>query len=217
MKPSGVPDYKIWLLGDSNPKYWQGKLDHHLDERHPARHNIWTPILLKIQDKLFREERLHLDESKIYVRNAVEDSDLRNKNKGNVWDTGMNDQLVSFKEEIDNHKPIFIFSFGSFAFEFARRTIVAPEQHHAFSHWGADKLGLEFDNAIKAFNLIKTNVIPLLHATIARGSFLQSHHYFCTGKRGADWESAGLNYFQYCADYIGEKLIKHKDELKIWV
>jgi hypothetical protein len=46
MKPLvGDPDFPIWLLGDSNPKGWQSVLETPLDPRHPARHNIWTPVL----------------------------------------------------------------------------------------------------------------------------------------------------------------------------
>lgn len=72
-KEVGSRNSDIWLLGDSNPKNWQKVLKTPLDPRHPARHNIWTPVLEVIQDRVFRTCRCRVDTSQIYVRNAVED------------------------------------------------------------------------------------------------------------------------------------------------
>ncbi len=68
----GNPGFRIWLLGDSNPRNWEHRLDTPLDPRHPARHNIWTPVLDVVQDGLYRDSaRLHLDFSAVFIRNAV--------------------------------------------------------------------------------------------------------------------------------------------------
>lgn len=72
-RETGDPHFPIWLLGDSNPRNWENHLKTPLDPRHPARHNIWTPILDEIQDRLFRRLRMRLDTSKMYIRNAIED------------------------------------------------------------------------------------------------------------------------------------------------
>ena len=42
---SGDPQSKLWLIGDSPPEQWESALEEPLDRRHPARHNIWTPVV----------------------------------------------------------------------------------------------------------------------------------------------------------------------------
>ena len=50
---------------------WEEFLDGPLDSRHPARHNIWTPVLEGIQKEVFSEDRRRVDDSQLYFRNAV--------------------------------------------------------------------------------------------------------------------------------------------------
>ena len=44
-RDSGSRNFPIWLIGDSSPAEWEAYLVDPLDSKHPARHNIWTPIL----------------------------------------------------------------------------------------------------------------------------------------------------------------------------
>jgi hypothetical protein len=54
-----------------------------------------------------------------------------------------------------------------------------------------------------------TNILPLLHATIARGKFIQSHNYFC--------DQEGGNYFDFVGNHIAETLLLHRAALNIWI
>ena len=47
------------------------KLDTPLDPRHPARHSIWTSVADPMQDRLYRQKKLRLDTSRLYIRNAM--------------------------------------------------------------------------------------------------------------------------------------------------
>jgi hypothetical protein len=72
MKDSvGKPEFPIWLIGDSPPEAWAAKLDTPLDPRHPARHSIWTSVADPMQDMLYRQSKLRLDMSRLYIRNAM--------------------------------------------------------------------------------------------------------------------------------------------------
>ncbi len=48
-KESGDKKSPIWLLGDSNHEGWEYYLETPFDRRHPAIHNIWTPVIDIIQ------------------------------------------------------------------------------------------------------------------------------------------------------------------------
>jgi hypothetical protein len=101
-----------------------------------------------------------------------------------------------------------LFSFGAFAFEFARRALgEEPKQSH--SYWGARDLGHEFRQRADQFDLSVTNLLPLLHVSIARGRFIQSHEYFCNQKSG--------NYFEFAGSRIAQKLIEHRNKLGVWI
>jgi hypothetical protein len=60
-----------------------------------------------------------------------------------------------------------------------------------------------------AFQPVQANLFPLLHVTIARGKFIQSHDYFC--------DQVGANYFEYVGAQIADIFLQHKDDLHIWI
>ncbi len=66
----GPIESKIWLIGDSEPANYSENLENPLDLKHPTVHNIFTPILINVQDELFNKG-IRLDWNKFYVRNAV--------------------------------------------------------------------------------------------------------------------------------------------------
>lgn len=204
----GKKDAAIWLLGNSNPKNWQTVLETPLDPRHPARHSIWTPVLEVIQDRMFRECRSRVDTSSIYVRNAIEDPANKPLSRNIEWDTNVEEEVQGFRHLVHGHGPRFLFSFGAFSFEFARRAL-AQEPKRSYSYWGARRLGHEFRKRIGRFDLGKINLLPLLHVSIARGRFIQSHEYFC-GQKGA-------NYFDIVGNQVARILIGYRDKLEIWI
>jgi len=199
---------EIWLLGDSNPKNWQAVLETPFDPRHPARHSIWTPVLEVIQDRVFRECRSRVDTSSIYVRNAVEDPAEKPRSNCIQWETDVEREVQEFQDLVREYRPGMLFSFGAFSFEFARRAL-DQEPKRSYGHWGARRLGQEFRQRINQFHLQATNLLPLLHVSIARGRFIQSHEYFCNQK--------GANYFEFVGSYIAQKLLEHCDELGVWI
>ena len=207
-KEAGDKDSEIWLLGDSNPKNWQAVLETPLDPRHPARHSIWTPVLEVIQDRVFREYRSRVDTSSIYVRNAIEDPAGKPRSSSIEWETVLEKEIRGFQEEVREHRPRMLFSFGAFAFEFARR-VLGEEPRRSYSYWGARRLGHEFRQRVDQFDLSVTNLLPLLHVSIARGRFIQSHEHYCNQERG--------NYFEFVGNRIAQKLIEHRDKLRVWI
>ena len=109
---------------------------------------------------------------------------------------------------LQSHQPVLVFTFGAFACEFTYRSL-NKGANRAYRNWSTEELGREFRTSIEAFNPIQINMIPLLHVSIARGKFLESHQYFTQDANG--------NYFEYVAEGISEVLLRHKDELDIWV
>jgi len=204
---SGSKGFPIWLIGDSPPKNWEDKLTEPLDPRHPARHNIWTPVLYGIQEQVFRADRRRVETTQVYVRNAAEKYQDKPSPTAQEWPT-LADSITNFAALLKKHKPILVFTFGAFAFEFANRS-VNSEVKHAFRNWSTKALGEEFRRSLGGFHPCRINIIPLLHASIARGKFLESHKYFTRGE--------SPNYFDYVARQVAGHIIDHKNALDIWV
>lgn len=205
---SGNRDSAIWLIGDSSPLNWIDRLDVPLDSRHPARHNIWTPVLEGIQKQVFAGHRLRVDDSKLYVRNAVHDP--RDKPLGGAlgWNQSLSEETVELAKLMGAYTPTLVFTFGAFAFEFARRS-AEREPRRSVRYWTTEKLGQEFGLSVERFNPREVNIFPLLHVSISRGHFLKSHDDF-TGKPDG-------NYFNFVAEAIGTILLKYKDSLDVWI
>lgn len=205
---TGSKESEIWLLGDSNPKRWQSELDTPLDPKHPARHNIWTPIVEGIQERAYEAISRRMNTKPFYIRNAVQDPSIKPPHNQTEWDSSIVEAIQYVKNVIKTYEPRFLFSFGAFSFEFARRSL-DDKPPRRYSYWGARKLGEEFEKRIMEFDVERTNLIPLLHVSIARGKFLLSHEYFCN--------ELGDNYFEYVAETISRLLIKYGDYLGVWI
>ena len=198
----------IWLLGDSNPEQWQDTLKTPLDPRHPARHNIWTPVLEVIQDKVFRQCRSRVDTSSLYIRNAVGDPSLKPNPASIEWEQAIEGEVGALQELALKYAPKLLLCFGAFSFEFARRAL-DQEPLRGYGYWGARRLGEEFRRRISQFDPAITNALPLLHRSIAGGKYLQSHECFC--------DQVGANYFEVVGGSIAEKLIQYRGLLPIWI
>ena len=205
-RDSGSMDFPIWLIGDSSPAQWEKFLVDPLDSRHPARHSIWTPILERVQSHLFWSMRKRLRTNGIYIRNAVHHASGKPHNTVQEWSSDLDEETLEMAHLLASHAPKLVFSFGAFAFEFVRRSRdEAPR--HAFRFWSTAKLGCEFRRRIPAFTQHNTNLIPLLHASIARGNFLTSHRDFTQMEDG--------NYFDYVAREIANLLSNHQSSFPI--
>ena len=207
-KEAGNRECQVWLLGDSNPKNWASVLDVPLDPRHPARHSIWTPILDVVQDAVFRQRRMRLDTSSLYVRNAVENPEGKPRPTEIDWGADLAQAVEQLGRAMQHHRPKILFSFGAFSYEFARRAVCEMPRRQ-FSHWGARRLGQEFRRRVNAFDPESMNLLPLLHVSIARGRFIHAHEYFC--------DQEGANYFDFVGTRVADRLIEHHDKLRVWV
>jgi hypothetical protein len=207
-RQAGRPGFPIWLLGDSNPEHWQDILVTPLDPRHPARHSIWTPVLDVIQDRVYRKIRSRIDTTSIYIRNAIEDPASKPPGNRIDWLAAVAQEVDTFRQLLLQHRPMLVLCFGAFAFEFGRRAI-AQEPKRPYVFWGARTLGDEFRRRVGEFNATATNVLPLLHTSISRGRFIESHNYFS--------DQEGGNYFEFAGQVIADMLIQHQMKLEIWV
>lgn len=201
---AGDPRFPIWLIGDSPPEKWADKLDSPLDAKHPARHNIWTSVADSMQDRLYRQGRLRLDTSQLYIRNATD----------RPWTTSTiqaQTQLCQniLQELIDKYKPKIILTFGISAFMI---TLLASGEHPQKFFKTTKLLGEQFRSRIKNYGDHKVNVIPLLHTSIARGRFLESHRDFV----GIDGK-VHPNYFDYVGEKLADLLLANFSDKPIWI
>jgi hypothetical protein len=204
----GDKAFPIWLLGDSNPKNWQTILKYPFDPRHPVRHNIWTSITDVVQRRVFNQLNTLIRTESIYIRNAVAEPNLKANASSVEWARQLLEEISTFHELVVRHKPKVLITFGSFAYEFARRTF-NEDPSHKYSYWGANKLGEEFMKSVSEFTLSKTNVFPLLHRSISGGKYIQSHEYFC--------KAPGANYFDIVGAKIAQIIIDNRNSFDIWV
>ncbi|EGW40635.1 hypothetical protein [Desulfosporosinus sp. OT] len=188
-RESGERSYPIWLI--VNPK-------------HPAvRHNIWTPALAEIQDKVYREIHKIIDVSNIYIRNVVCDSRIV-PTKLNWWGSEIAKEIELFREIVLENKPKILITFGSFPYEFSRRVYgIKPEKGPR--HWGNSNLGDEFEKLIENFDINRTNRIPLLRRLVSSNKFMEGHNYL------------EKSYFHYVGTKLAEKIIENKDSFDIWI
>lgn len=206
-RESGSKAFPIWLIADSSPPRWEEQLRQPLDPRHPARHNIWTPILEGIQGHVFRATRGRIDTADLYVRNAVHDAADKPPYRRRDWPSHLAAETRGLASLVARHRPKLLLTFGAFACEFTRRSLDRGSPC-AVSHWTSIALGNEFRCRVKAFNPMRTEILPMLHVSIARGHFLKSHRNF-TGQDQA-------NYFDYAAGEIAALLLAHRDEFAVW-
>lgn len=206
-RDAGCLDFPIWLIGDSSPANWEADLDDPLDSRHPARHNIWTPILEGIQSHLYASVRKRLHTDGLYIRNAVHYRSIKPRGNALQWSAAVERETRELARLLDTHVPKLVFSFGAFAYEFARRSRNETPPL-AFQDWSTALLGEEFRHRIQAFTQRDTNLIPLLHVSIARGHFLTSHEDFTP--------SDDRNYFDYVAREIANCLRREQDKFPIY-
>lgn len=210
----GLPQYKIWLIGDSNPEC-EDKIDVPLDKKHPVRHNIWTSVLDEMQDYIYRETLqkniypLRIDSKKIYIRNAIENVKNKPAKKSLKW-KNTNSKLEQLNKLMNEMQPLVIITFGQFSYEFVRRA--CGEQQNSYNHWTKEEIGKKFNESIEHFELKgKPNIIPLLHNCISQGDFTGA------GKAFIGNENIKCSYFEYVGECIGKKLIEYRNQLDIWI
>ncbi len=187
-KETGELSFPIWLLADSEPAKWRDRLEEPLDKRHPIRHNIWTSVLEVIQREIFITLGKHVDADRMYLRNAVQDSETKPSapfDQSIRWHEGAQNSLVEFTSLVTSYNPKMIITFGWFAFAFALRATNGTLEVQTSKRSQTAILGTEFRERIETFSIDRTNILPLLHRSIAGGNFIAGHDEFC-GRKGAD-------------------------------
>ncbi|MCY1072993.1 hypothetical protein [Archangium lansingense] len=207
-RDAGQKSSALGLLGDSEPANFSDRLTVPLDRLHPTRHNIWTPILDVIQAHAFRAHRVRLDDSELYVRNAVKHPERKPRPDVAGWQDEVCSDVTEFERLLAEHKPRLVLCFGSFAWEFARRAL-GESPNKAYGEWNTTKMGVEFKKSVGNFNPSQVNIFPLLHASIARGRFLESHKGFCG--------SPDMNYFDFVGGALAGVLLKHRGQFGSWL
>ena len=204
---TGNPQAPIWLIGDSEPKNQSGSLTEPLDPRHPARHNIWTSILLRLNSELYLRAGRNLDEDQLYVRNAVGSPGLKPAGAALEWCQNTRRAVSWFQKTLATESPVAVFTFGSFAFEFLRRAS-CYEDPRPFRSWTTSRLGESFRKSVDDFDPSGVNVFPLLHVSIARGHYLTAHRHYTGRARG--------NYFNYVAKALSGPFMEIPKCSAIW-
>jgi hypothetical protein len=101
-----------------------------------------------------------VDTSSLFIRNAIGDPGDKPKGNETSWPNSVSQELQYYQRAIIKSQPIFVFCFGAFAYEFARRTL-GEIPHHSHSYWGAKRLGEDFRKRVVGFRLGQTNIIAV--------------------------------------------------------
>ena len=97
------------------------------------------------------------------------------------WDSKLLEETVEFGKLLRTHAPAFLFTFGAFAFEFARRSL-EREPGRRFSYWTTLNLGAEFRQKVEEFDPGAVNVFPLLARKHCQRPFPEKPRKLHTGK-----------------------------------
>jgi hypothetical protein len=147
---------------------------------------------------------MRLDGTQLYTRNAVEDPNDKNElGKLRPLTESFGQDLI---KRVNSGDPHLLITFGAFSYEFAQRSCgQVPDCN--WKDRRVDELGGAFRRELEKIGPNRTNILPLLHATIARGKCLQNHGQFC-GPDGAKLcDDAEPNYFEQVGDRIAAFLL----------
>lgn len=194
-KQSGDRSYPIWLL--VNPKY------------PTVLHDIWAPILYEIQDRVYRKLHLSIETENIFVQNTVSDIGVVTKNL-NTWASEVAREIELLKENIIEHQPKILITFGTTTDELVRR-VFNLNPANVPNYWSTTNLEEEFERSIADFDINKTNRIPLVRRVVKNSKFIDDRTYFAWEDNDTD------NYFREVGIKIADRIIENKDSLKIWI
>ncbi|NQT47340.1 MAG: hypothetical protein HQ578_00025 [Chloroflexi bacterium] len=115
----------------------------------------------------------------------------------------------ALREILDKYKPSIVLTFGVSAFMIS---LWASGEVPRGLFKTAKLLGEQFRSRIEQYDDHGVNIIPLLHASIARGKFLEAHRDFV----GAG-EQAPPNYFDHVGTRLADLLLAKLSDRPIWI
>jgi hypothetical protein len=143
---------------------------------------------------------MRLDDSKLYIRNAVGDPEHKKHKRERDC------AIAGLSVLLSEHKPPLVLCFGQFAFECARRARQEDENSfRSFRYWSVERLAREFAETIPTIRMDSVKLLPVLHAVVAQ-KFPHCHRYF-SGGRG--------NYFEYVGEEIAQVLINNSNDPRL--
>jgi hypothetical protein len=197
----------IWLIGHSYPLNWVDQLDGPLDPRHPTRHSIWTPVLDQLQQYVYRNgegRRLNMD--RCFVDNVRIKGDPE---EIGGWDWKSEAMLLRAKDvqrDLTSCRPKIVITFGDEVYRFT--SAVRDGKEPSASKMTMPDLANCFNAAVQAFDPEATNILPLLHASVARRSWSTA---------GKDYAgSSGANYFTHAGEALARLLLEFGKDWDVW-
>jgi hypothetical protein len=157
-----------------------------------------------MQDRLYRIKKLRLDTSKLYIRNAFS----QRPKPPITHDTTLVPQRV-LRDLFKRYNPKLVLTFSADAFMV---TLWASGETPHKQFKTTKLLGEEFRSRIGKYDDSKVNVIPLLHASIARGKFPEAHRDFVS-----TYGTTPPNYFNYVGTKLADLLLEKLPDKPIWI
>jgi hypothetical protein len=164
-----------------------------------------------MQTALYCQDKRRFATDSLYIINAVKNPASKPKATDVDWLPELKDKASMLGFKLSDCQPKVVITFGAFAFEFVRRTL-NEEPLRPFGYWTTKRLGDEFKRRVASFDPSVMNVLPLLHVSISRGRFLESHKYFVG--EGAEEPP---NYFKFVGTALADLLLRQGKKLPIWV
>lgn len=185
---SGTKSCPIWLL--VNPKNPNDI------------YSIWNPIMYEIQERVYRKLHARINSESIYMESAFSDIGKVPKTL-NGSSVEVAQEIVKLRENIFEHQPKILITFDAITNELAR-CVFDIRLENGPKFWGKTNLGNEFERSIANFDINQTNWIPLFRRVTKYENIIK------------DWKASG-DYYRGIAIKIADRIIKNKNNLKIWI
>jgi hypothetical protein len=118
---------KIWLLGHSYPEAWVHVLNEPLDPRHPTRHNIWTPVLDRLQERVYSNgNHRRLDIGACHISNAAAKQAEKSPPDWDWSGQSIPERIRQLRSNVANFRPPILITFGANAYRFAQEALDFP-------------------------------------------------------------------------------------------
>jgi hypothetical protein len=160
-----------------------------------------------LQERVFDDgPRWRLDACKLLFRNAFDSADDVLPKLDFAY-PAVEKRRSLLSRQIQQHRPPVILTFGDQAYRFVSFAS-ASNQSVPARNLKVEDIGETFRNVLHNFGPQQVNVIPLLHASVARASWATV---------GAKFSGNGEeNYFRYVGHGLGDLLLRYGRGWPIW-